>query len=99
MLNTAIITGVAVAATASGLALASPASAGPAGPGSARATIAQLEQLGNRVIVKRLSDATLSQASVVSVQPGPDFDKSVWNAGHDIDSPATDGQVVYVAVR
>lgn len=95
-----IIGGVAVAAaTAAGLGLAAPANAGPAGPGSARATIAQLEQLGNRVIVKRLSDATLSQASVVSVQPGPEIDKSVWNADHDLSAPSAGGQVVYVAVR
>ena len=98
-LSTALSAAVATAAAAGALALAGPANAGPAGPPSARATIAQLEQLGNRVIVRRLSEATLSQASVVSVQPGPDFDKSVWNADHDLGSPAAGGQVVYVAVR
>jgi hypothetical protein len=99
MKYTAIAAGVAAGLTAATVAVAWPANAGPAGPGSARHTIDQLEELGNLVIVKRLSDAPLSRASVVSVQPGAQIRESVWNADHDVSNPAADGQVVYVAVR
>ncbi|PRC44283.1 hypothetical protein C6A85_000000101010 [Mycobacterium sp. ITM-2017-0098] len=99
MKYTAIAAGVAAGLSAVTVGLAWPANAGPAGPGSARHTIDQLERLGNLVIVKRLSDAPLTQASVVSVQPGAQIRESVWNAVDDGSQPAAGGQVVYVAVR
>ena len=71
---------------AAGLGLAAPAYAAPAGPGNADHTISELAQQGNQVIVNRLSDTPLSQASVVSVHPGSGDASAV-------------GQVVYVAIR
>jgi hypothetical protein len=99
MTHTTIVAGVAAGLTVAAVALAGPAIGAPAGPGRASDTITHLEKLGNLVIVKRLSDAPLSRASVVSVQPGADIRDSVWNAVADAKAPAAGGQVVYVAVR
>lgn len=94
-----ITAGIVAGLAAAGLGLAAPAAAAPTGPGSASDTIDQLEKLGNLVIVKRLSDAPLSRASVVSVHPGAQIEESVWNAVHDVNRPLADGQVVYISVR
>jgi hypothetical protein len=94
-----VVAGVAAGLAAVAVGLAAPATGAPAGPGRASDTISQLEKLGNLVIVKRLSEAPLSRASVVSVQPGAHIRDSVWNAVADANAPAAGGQVVYVAVR
>lgn len=99
MKHTAMFAGATAALIAATVGLAAPAGAGPAGPGSARHTINELEKLGNLVIVQRLSDAPLTRASVVSVQPGAQIRDSVWNAVDDGDYAGIGGQVVYVAVR
>ena len=91
--------GVAAGLTAAALGLAGTASAAPAGPGSASDAINQLEELGNRVIVDRMSDTPLSQASVVSVRPGADIRNPVWDANQDTDRRQAGGQVIYIAVR
>jgi CMP-2-keto-3-deoxyoctulosonic acid synthetase len=80
-----IVAAAATAAAAAIVGLAGPAAAAPSGAGSANDAISQLEAQGNRVIVNRLSDAPLAQASVVSVQPGAELSSTA--------------QVVYVDVR
>ena len=77
------------------LGLAAPSAAAPAGPGNANDTISQLVSLGKQVIVDRLSDAPLSEASVVSVRPGAATRQMAW----DPDQTRGGEQVVYVAVR
>ncbi|OAN30086.1 hypothetical protein [Mycolicibacterium iranicum] len=89
-----IATGIAAGLAAAAFGLAGTAGAGPAGPGSASETISQLEKQGNRVIVDRLSDVPLQEASVVSVRTGADVREMAW----DSDLHGSDG-VVYVAVR
>ena len=69
MKNLTIATAAAATLSAAFLGLAAPAFAAPTG-GSADATISQLEAQGNRVIVNKLSDAPLSEASVVSINQG-----------------------------
>jgi len=54
----------------------------------------------NRVIVNRLSDVPLSEASVVSIQPGPDIRMTVWDNDHDRTyEQVRTGMVYYVDVR
>lgn len=86
--------------TAAVLGLATPAAAAPSGS-DAQQTISQLEADGNRVIVNRLSDAPLSQATVVAVQPGPALRGTVPNTGYNDDNrqDVVTGQVYYVDVR
>ncbi|MGE2837324.1 hypothetical protein, partial [Mycobacterium sp. SMC-4] len=82
--TTATITATAAAGlSAVILGLAAPAAAAPSGSGDARATISQLEAEGNRVIVNRQGDTALKDATVVSVRPGPEFTKWVWDAQRD----------------
>ncbi|MDG4663850.1 hypothetical protein [Mycobacterium sp. 236(2023)] len=95
MKNLTVATGLAAGLAAAALGLAGTASAGPAGPGSASETISQLEKLGNTVIVDRLSDAPLSDASVVSVRTDADIRQMSWDSGQG----AGAGQVVYVTIR
>jgi hypothetical protein len=81
--------------------LAAPASAAPAGPGSAQQTINELQAQGYTVIVNRLGTAPLDQASVVAVRPGQTFsrtDTGVPGAGNDIHTTVTD-KTVYVDVK
>ncbi|MFB1295624.1 hypothetical protein ACAG24_008930 [Mycobacterium sp. pW049] len=87
-------TGLAAGLAAAAIGLAGVASAGPSGPGSASETISRLEKLGNRVIVDRLSDVPLQEASVVSVRTGADVREMAW----DSDQQGSQG-LVYVAVR
>ena len=86
--------------TAAVLGLAAPAAAAPSGS-DAQQTISQLEADGNRVIVNRLSDAPLSQATVVAVQPGPALRGTVPNTGYNDDNrqDVVTGQVYYVDIR
>ncbi len=90
-----IATGLAAGLAAATLGLAGAANAAPAGPGSASETISQLEKLGHRVVVDRLSDVPLTEASVVSVRTGTDTREMAWNTGRQ----AAEGHVVYVAIR
>jgi hypothetical protein len=79
--------------------LASPALAAPTG-GSAEETISDLEAQGNRVIVNRLSDAPLSEASVVGVNRGSDIRGTVMDHFSDRTyQQSVTGQVIYVDVR
>jgi hypothetical protein len=67
----------ATALTAGFLGFTAPALAAPSGAGSAQDTISSLEDQGYKVIVNRLSNTPLDQASVVSVGEGPTFSKSL----------------------
>jgi len=100
--TTAIAAGLAAAA----LALAAPAVAAPAADENAQQTIRQLEAHGNRVIVNRESGAALSDASVVSVRPGPELREWVTVDGrqgndrnHTDRELQTTGRVYYVDVK
>jgi len=99
MKNLTIATAAAAGFAAAVLGLAAPAVAAPSA-GNATDTISQLEADGNRVVVNRLSDAPLSQASVVSVQPGADLRGTTWDADHDTTyQNSIIGKVYYVDVR
>ena len=100
MKSIALATAAAAGLTAAVLGLAAPAAAAPSGS-DAQQTISQLEADGNRVIVNRLSDAPLSQATVVAVQPGPALRGTVPNTGYNDDNrqDVVTGQVYYVDIR
>jgi hypothetical protein len=81
--------------------LAAPATAAPSGPGSAQQTISQLQAQGYKVIVNRVGNSPLDQATVVAVRPGQTFsrtDTGVPGAGNDIYTTVTD-KTVYVDVK
>jgi hypothetical protein len=73
---------IATAATAAFLGLAAPAPAAPTAAGDAQATIASLEDQGYQVVVNRLSNTPLSDASVVSIGEGATFSHTNTNAGN-----------------
>jgi hypothetical protein len=96
----------ASALTAGFLGLAAPAMAAPSGTGNAQDTISSLQDQGYKVIVNRLSNAPLSEASVVSVGEGPSFSHSDSNArnnesytGYDKQSAPVTTMTVYVNVK
>jgi hypothetical protein len=89
---------VAAGLSAAVVGLAAPAVAAPTGAGSADETISKLEEGGNRVIVNRLSDTPLSQATVVAVQPGPAIRSTVRDNDSTYQQVIT-GKIYYVAVR
>jgi hypothetical protein len=78
--------------------LASPAAAAPSGPGSAQDTISKLEQQGYNVIVNRIGDAPLDEATVVAVRPGQTHETSDSRGGSSIKTTVT-SQTVYVDVK
>ncbi|WP_197379908.1 hypothetical protein [Mycolicibacterium mengxianglii] len=95
----------ATALTAGFFGLAAPAMAAPSGAGSAQDTISSLQDQGYKVVVNRLSNAPLSQATVVSVGEGASFTHTDTNAkntqdytGDDRFAPVTT-RTVYVNVR
>ena len=100
MKSITLATAAAASLTAAVLGLAAPAAAAPSGS-DAQQTISQLEADGNRVIVNRLSDTPLSQATVVAVQPGPALRGTVPNTGYNDDNrqDVVTGQVYYVDIR
>jgi hypothetical protein len=100
-------TAMATAATAAFLGLAAPAIAAPTGAGNAQDTISSLQDQGYKVIVNRLSNAPLSEASVVSVGEGATFSHTNTNNGNQGGyGPNSDNQfapqntkTIYVNVR
>jgi hypothetical protein len=78
--------------------LASPANAAPSGPDSAQDTISQLQQQGYNVIVNRLGDTPLDQATVVAVRPGQTHETTDSRGGGSIKTTVT-SQTVYVDVK
>ncbi|MGE0217465.1 hypothetical protein [Mycolicibacterium sp.] len=100
MKNFTIATAAAAGLTAAVLGLAAPAAAAPTAGGNAADTISALEAQGNRVIVNRLSDKPLSEATVVGVNRGSDIRSTVQDHRYDRTFQQTvTGQVVYVDVR
>ncbi|TRW81831.1 hypothetical protein FK535_15920 [Mycolicibacterium sp. 018/SC-01/001] len=88
------------AVAAAALGLAAPAVAAPTGAGNADTAIRALEDQGNRVVVTRLSQAPLDQASIVSITHGPVLRQGVpfaTSQGDNFRSVTT--QTVYVAVE
>lgn len=85
---------------AAALSLAAPAVAAPTGAGHADTAITALEGQGNRVIVTRLSNAPLEEASIVSITHGPVVRQGVLFATSQGDNfRSIANQTVYVTVR
>jgi hypothetical protein len=92
-----IVTGLAAAI----IGLAAPAGAAPTGPGNAQQTISELQAQGYTVIVNRVGNAPLDQATVVAVRPGQTYsrtDSGVPGAGNDIYTTVTN-KTVYIDVK
>ena len=83
MKNITAATLIGTALTAATLGLAAPALAAPTGTGNAQDTISSLQDQGYKVIVNRLSNAPLSEASVVSVGEGATFSHINSNNGNE----------------
>ncbi len=91
---------VASALTAAFLGLAAPALAAPSGPGNAQDTISDLQAQGYTVIVNRVGNAPLDQASVVAVRPGQSYSRTDSSApGGDDLSTTLLSKTVYVDVK
>lgn len=90
---------VAAGLTAAALGLATPAVAAPTGPGNAQETINDLKADGYNVIVNRVGDTPLEQATVVAVRPGQTYSRT--DSGNPGDRLATTvtGKTVYVDVK
>ncbi|MBV5242593.1 MULTISPECIES: hypothetical protein [Mycolicibacterium] len=99
MKNLTIATTAAAALSAAFLGLAAPALAAPTG-GDAQATISPLEAQGNRVIVHKLADVDLDDASVVGINRGPAIRGTVQDNANDRTYQNTiTGHIYYVNVK
>ncbi|KWX67286.1 hypothetical protein [Mycobacterium sp. NAZ190054] len=99
MKNLTIATAVAAGLSATVLGLAAPAVAAPSG-GNADETISRLEAQGNRVVVNRLSDAPLSEATVVAINQGGEIRSTVHDYRYDRTfQQRVTGHVYYVDVK
>jgi hypothetical protein len=83
---------------AAAIGLASPAVAAPSGPSNAQDTISDLQQQGYNVIVNRLGDTPLDQATVVAVRPGQTHETTDSRGGGSIKTTVT-SETVYVDVK
>ena len=89
----------ASALVAAFLGLAAPAQAAPSGSGSAQETISDLQSQGYTVIVNRVGNAPLEQASVVSVRGGQTYSRTDRSgAGDDLTTKVL-SKTVYVDVK
>lgn len=99
MKNLTIATAFTIGLSAAVISLAAPAVAAPTG-GNADATISQLEALGHRVVVNRLSDVPLSEANVVGIHKGGEIRATVRDHRYDRTFQRTTiGSVYYVDVK
>ena len=100
MKNLTIATAFAAGLGAAVLGMAAPAAAAPAGS-NADATISQLEAQGHRVVVNRLSDAPLSEASVVGINKGGDIRSTTRDYFNDrtYQNTKTGNSIYYVDVK
>ncbi|WP_197380070.1 hypothetical protein [Mycolicibacterium mengxianglii] len=101
-----VATTIAAVVTAGFLGLSAPAVAAPTGTGNAQDTISSLEAQGYHVIVNRLSDTPLKDATVVSVGEGPTFQHSDTNlrnhedyTGHGHEFGPANETTIYVTVK
>jgi hypothetical protein len=95
---TTIVGGLAAAI----IGLAAPADAAPTGPDNAQQTIGELRAQGYTVIVNRIGNAPLDQASVVAVRPGPTHTRvnaGVPIIGSDDNFTTVQERTVYVDVK
>ena len=91
---------VAASALAAGLiGLAAPAQAAPTGPSNAQETISDLQAQGYTVIVNRLGNAPLEQASVVAVRPGQTYSQTDSATPGDTMETRVLNKTVYVDVK
>jgi hypothetical protein len=91
---------VAASAVAAGLiGLAAPVQAAPTGPGSAQETISDLQAQGYTVIVNRIGNAPLNQASVVAVRSGQTYSRTDHSGPGDDLSTKLLSKTVYVDVK
>jgi hypothetical protein len=91
---------VAATAVAAGLiGLAAPVQAAPTGPGSAQETISDLQAQGYTVIVNRIGNAPLNQASVVAVRSGQTYSRTDHSGPGDDLSTKLLNKTVYVDVK
>lgn len=94
------ITTVAASALAAAfLGLAAPVQAAPAGPGSAQDTISELERQGYTVVVNRIGNAPLDQASVVAVRSGQTYSRTDHSGPGDDLTTKVLNKTVYVDVK
>jgi len=94
------ITSVAASALAAAfLGLAAPVQAAPAGPGGAQDTISELQRQGYTVIVNRIGNAPLEQASVVAVRPGQTYSRTDHSGPGDDLTTKVLNKTVYVDVK
>ena len=89
----------ASALTAAFLGLAAPALAAPTGPKSAQDTISELQAQGYTVIVNRIGNAPLEQASVIAVRSGQTYSRTDHSGPGDDLSTKLLSKTVYVDVK
>ncbi|MCT7661500.1 hypothetical protein [Mycobacterium deserti] len=91
---------IAATALAGGvIGLAAPALAAPTGPGNAEQTISELQSQGYTVVVNRIGNAPLDQASVVSVRSGQTYTRTDHSGPGDDLSTKVLNKTVYVDVK
>ncbi len=89
----------ASALAAAFIGLAAPALAAPSGPGNAQDTISDLQRQGYTVIVNRIGNAPLEQASVVGVRSGQTYSRTDHSGPGDDLSTKVLNKTVYVDVK
>jgi hypothetical protein len=97
-LGSAVVSGLAAAL----IGLAAPAAAAPSGPDNAQQTIGELRSQGYTVIVNRVGNSPLDQATVVAVRPGPSHthvNAGVPILGSDDNFTTVQDRIVYVDVK
>jgi hypothetical protein len=78
-----VATVVTTALSAMVAGLAAPAAAAPSGAGSVQDIINSLEASGYKVVLNKLGDVPLDQATVVAVRPGREVTHRVTESGGD----------------
>jgi hypothetical protein len=89
----------ASALAAAFIGLAAPAQAAPSGPGNAQQTISDLQRQGFTVIVNRIGNASLEEASVVAVRSGQSYSRTDRSGPGDDLSTKLLSKTVYVDVK
>ncbi|ULE34782.1 hypothetical protein [Mycobacterium sp. IDR2000157661] len=94
-----IATVAASALAAAVVGLAAPVQAAPSGPGNAQQTISELQSQGYTVIVNRIGNAPLNEATVVAVRSGQTYTQTdSLGVGDNLTTRVTN-KTVYVDVK